>query len=72
MRCTVPKCRAGLYGTTGFQELLRIRQHFFKHHNVDLTTEEALEVRVSIERGEEPNILRAMLGTERISKKEAK
>jgi len=65
MRCTVPKCRGQITGMTGLQELTKLRQHFSKSHRIFLSMEEALEVRIDIENGREPNVLRAMLGTER-------
>lgn len=67
MKCTVPKCGRQINGMTGLQELQKLRQHFAMAHKISLRPDEALEVRVDIESGREPNVLRAMLGTDRIS-----
>jgi hypothetical protein len=66
MNCTMPKCRSRINGMTGLQEIQKLRQHFLKVHKVNLSTGEALEVRINIEDGVEPNLIRAMLGTDRI------
>lgn len=68
MNCTVPKCRGRISGMTGLQELEKLRQHFKRAHKVTLTMGEALEVRIDLENGQEPNILRAMLGTNDIGR----
>lgn len=70
MKCTMPKCRGQINGMTGLQELMALRKHFQKSHKLMLSTEETLEVRLNIEDGKEPNLLRALLGTERLDLKE--
>lgn len=69
MKCTMPKCRSTINGLTGLDEIVKLRQHFAKAHKMPLTMEEALEVRIDIENGIAPNLLRAMLGTENIKRK---
>jgi hypothetical protein len=51
---------------TGLQELDKLRKHFARKHKVALSMGEALEVRIDVEEGREPNILRAMLGTNEV------
>lgn len=69
MKCTMPKCRAQINGVSGLQEIMALRKHFQKSHKMVLTTEEALEVRLNIEDGKEPNLLRALLGTDRLDRR---
>jgi len=66
MKCTMPKCRSQINGVSGLQEIMALRKHFQKSHKMVLTTEEALEVRLNLEDGKPPNLLRAMLGTDRL------
>lgn len=66
LKCTMPKCRGSIGGVTGLDEIMKIRAHFRKAHKQDLDTSEALEVRIDMEEGRVPNLLRAMLGTERL------
>ena len=66
MKCTMPKCRAQINGMTGFQEIQKVQQHFARAHKVRLSMNEAMEVRINLEDGVEPNLIRAMLGTDRI------
>jgi hypothetical protein len=69
LRCTMPKCRATINAMTGLQELDKLQRHFAKAHKLPLTMTEALEVRINLEDGKEPNLIRAMLGTDRIERK---
>ena len=66
MNCTVKGCQGIIRGMTGLQELDNLRKHFRKAHKLALSMGEALEVRVDVEDGREPNILRAMLGTNEV------
>lgn len=66
MKCTMPKCRGQINGVSGLQEIMALRKHFQKSHKMVLSTTEALEVRLNIEDGKEPNLLRALLGTDRL------
>lgn len=66
MNCTVKGCRGTIRGMTGLQELDKLRKHFARKHKVALSMGEALEVRIDVEEGREPNILRAMLGTNEV------
>lgn len=69
MRCTVPKCNSQINGMTGLQELEKIMKHFASKHKIRLSLPEAMEVRINLEDGKEPNLLRAMLGTEQLTRK---
>lgn len=66
LKCTMPKCRGKIGGMTGLQEIREMQKHFSKRHRISLSMEEALEVRIDMENGKEPNLIRALLGTERI------
>ena len=66
MNCTVKGCRGVIRGMTGLQELDNLRKHFARVHKLALSPREALEVRVDVENGKEPNVLRAMLGTNEV------
>lgn len=67
LNCTMPKCRGKIGGLTGLDEIRKLIGHFQKAHKISLSMEEALEIRINLEDGKEPNLIRAMLGTERIS-----
>lgn len=66
LKCTMPKCRGSIGGMTGLQEIREMQKHFAKCHKVGLSMEEAFEVRIDMENGKEPNLIRALLGTDRI------
>lgn len=62
LRCTMKGCRRSIGGKTGLDEALKVATHFQRVHNTPVTLEEALGIRIDMEEGREPNLLRAMLG----------
>jgi hypothetical protein len=67
LRCTMKtksggQCTGNIMGMTGLQEIQKLVAHFYRVHKMGLTMDEALRVRIDMEEGREPNLMRAMLG----------
>jgi hypothetical protein len=66
LRCTMKtrrgQCRGAIIAMTGLLEIRKLMTHFRSAHGMGLTMDEALRVRIDMEEGREPNLMRAMLG----------
>lgn len=45
LKCPVPGCRRWIAGTTGLDEITKLRTHYWRAHLARLDTNEALELR---------------------------
>ena len=52
LRCPVPGCKHTVRALTGLQEIEKLKAHYKKAHLARITTQEALEIRVRIEKKE--------------------
>lgn len=54
LKCTLPKCGYVICALTGYQELLKLKKHFWRKHKVDLSMQEVMAARVEMEDGRVP------------------